>query len=905
MSFRSTGLLFALLVGMLWLFGLVVAAKKHAVDESFIVPTLQADSEVDVDSVTIERRVKGKEPVEYRFARDKDVWRFSQPGIKQNVRVETFRIDNMIRQVKSARKSDEAGVSDDLAKRGLDPPAAIVTLRGTSKSPAKKGKELEWKFNIGTETPDGILVYVNSSDRPKRVLAVSKSSIDSLLFVDPNELRSRRVFEFTDVSAKRIDLKEGGAELILKKSDDGSWRFEKPNFGFADFEGPTPPKESPLPGKQAEGGVKGLLAAISGVRIEEGDFLPLGETNLANYGLEEGKEALRIQVGTQEEKKEIANETLVIGFRAKEKGRVFARLLGDPGIFKLDAKFLDPIQQALKNPGKLRSLDVTSVDPKKVDVVTLRQGKDEVKLFHPEGKPWEVQDGTEKAKKANEKAVQALLDAIQGKRDIQKFFDDGDGKKLDADLGLENPALDVSLYVESLDKDKKEPEKEDAKEKDAKEKKAEKKEEGPQLKKDAKAAVVLSFGKEDKDSVNVKRVLADGTVSRFTVPKTMLEKVLPGDLHLAYLDSAMPELAANEVEHVELARGKDKLELEKGKGDKANRWQFKGTQDSADSGKTMSIINLLAELQVKRWLKKVAAGDDLDKYGLKTPAVTLTVNIKKARLLPAGNASLVGLLAAPGDLSLLAASATVAANHQADKGDAVVLKLGKETDQDKDKPAVFAQRSDKDLLFLVPADLAKFLRETDLRDRTGFLIGQSVVTSTLVALAAAEPALALLAGSPLVTNQVHSFDVASVKEVKLAVRTPDELRNFAFQRDSQSKEKDWQDKTGLQEFTLDSAKVNQWLEQLAKLKAARWVSLGGAPKTEQKLSAKEAALRIELIFDDGKTLTLTAGALFENQGYFTQTSAWPDVIFYLPASVVNPVLRGPANFAKGRTATES
>ncbi len=914
MNFRSTGLLFGLLMGMLWLFGLMLAYKKTAVDESFILPTLQkAPPDTVMETLTITRKAGGQAE-EIQFAQAKEIWSFKQPGAKNAVRVESFRITKMINQLKEARKYEDAGVSDNLTLYELDRPATVVTLRGTI--PGPKDETKEWKLNIGKESGDKILVYVNSSDRSNRVFAVAKSSIDSLFFQDPNHLRSRQIFEFTEASVKNIDLKEGAAELQLKKGDDGLWRFKKPPYGLADFEGPAPPKELPPNIKLPEGGVKGLLAAIGSMRVDsEDDFVPSSNVDLANFGLEEGKETLRIQIGSGAgDKKELSTETLFIGLRAKEKGRnqVFARLLGDLGVFKLNAKILEPIQNALKEPGKLRSLDVTNVDAKKVDVVSLRQGKDEVKLLHPEGKPWEIQDGAEKPKKANDKAVQALLEAVQGKGDIQKFFDEGDAKKLDAELGLENPALEVSLFVDSLDKekkdadkDKKEPEKNDAKEKDGKDQKTEKKDEGPRLKKDAKAAVVLSFGKEDKDSVNVKRVLADGTVSRFTVPKTLVEKVLPGDLHLAYLDTALPEVATHEVERLELARGKDKIEVEKGWGEKANRWQFKGTQDPADAGKTTTMIQNLLGLQAKKWLKKIAAGEDLDKYGLKTPALRVALNLKKDRLQPAGTASLLGLLAAPGDLRFLGASATVAANQQADKGETVVLKLGKETDQDKDKPGVFAQRSDKDLLFLVPADLVKYLREADLRDRSGFLIGQPLVTAGVVGLAAAEPSSGLLAGSPLVTTQVHGFDAAKVKEIKLAVRTPDELRIFAFQRDPQAKDKAWQDKSGLQEFTLDSAKVNQWLEQLGKLKAERWVSLGGAPKTEQKLSAKDAALRIELVFDDGKTLNLTVGAPFENQGYFAQTSAWPDAIFYLPASWVSPLQRGPAYFAKERVTAES
>ena len=62
MSFRSTTFLFGLLLGMLWLFGLTVAHKKTAVDASFLMRSLQANPLVVIDSITIARKVKDKEP---------------------------------------------------------------------------------------------------------------------------------------------------------------------------------------------------------------------------------------------------------------------------------------------------------------------------------------------------------------------------------------------------------------------------------------------------------------------------------------------------------------------------------------------------------------------------------------------------------------------------------------------------------------------------------------------------------------------------------------------------------------------------------------------------------------------------------------------------------------------------
>ena len=221
-----------------------------------------------------------------------------------------------------------------------------------------------------------------------------------MLFKDPNHLRARRLFEFSDSAAQTIDLKQVAAELDLKKGEDTNWRFEKPAYGFADFEGPPAAKDLPPGAKAPEGGVKGLLAAIGTIRVDsDDDFVPLSDTKLEEYGLEEGKEAMRIAVGTLKEKgdkKEVAREILVIGKGTQDKSQVYARLVGDQGIFKLNSKLLEPIKSVLQNPGPLRSLDVVSIDTKKVDAVIVDKKGVKATLLHPEGKAWEVEAGSGK-----------------------------------------------------------------------------------------------------------------------------------------------------------------------------------------------------------------------------------------------------------------------------------------------------------------------------------------------------------------------------------------------------------------------------------------------------------------------------------------------------------------------------
>ncbi len=69
------------------------------------------------------------------------------------------------------------------------------------------------------------------------------------------------------------------------------------------------------------------------------------------------------------------------------------------------------------------------------------------------------------------------------------------------------------------------------------------------------------------------------------------------------------------------------------------------------------------------------------------------------------------------------------------------------------------------------------------------------------------------------------------------------------------------------------------------------------------MSPKEASLIIELGLEGGETITLTVGALFERVGYFAQSSVWPEAVFFLAGTKVEPLLRGVGYFAKERVAS--
>ncbi len=904
MNFRITTLYFGILLTMLWVFGLMIAQKKTSADRSFIVPSLQLP-DIKIDKVQVKKA--GKDSPEIEFVQISDNW-FLKAG-KQQVRVENFRINQIISQIKDAKHEETTDVSKDLKQYGLDQPQLTVTLSGK-----RRDDEKEWKFFVGKDSVDKTLVYVTSSDRQDKAFAVPKRSIENLLFKDPNYLRSKRVFDYTETAVTSIQLQKGGKEVELKRGENNLWSFVKPPLGFAGFDAQVEEKkEEKFPAKQAEAisGVKNLLSAISAIRVEEDDdFVPLGK-EADTYGLETDKANFRIDINTTNDKKEV-KETLLIGDKVPNRTGDFyyARLASDDGVMQIDGKWLAPIDKAVQDPGKIRSLDVAVFETKNVDFIVLKQGKTEIKFFKPENETaWQMYVNGEK-KTPDEKAVTQLLEQVHGKKAIVGFDDiaEADVKKRETEWGLDTPTVEVAVYLSAIEKDKKDEKKEDEDKKDAKKEEI-KKESMPVLKKDAKAVITLAIGKTDKELIHVRRTLEDGTVSRFTVKKEFAEKIAPPEgIALAYLDTSLPITSRDDIVSLELVRttekGTEKQELQRRFVDEKGVWSIKDSLDPtgfqlAENKLAERLASSVATMQAKKWLRKITDKDDLDKYGLKNPVAIATLTVKKHPVKANVAASVMGLLGGGFDPGLLATVAALSA-YQADKGEVVTIKFGKETDQDKDKPAVFAQHSGSDLLFLADVKLLKEIKEADLHDRTFMLNAHAKMAASYLANAAGDPLGLLLLASPQISGTIHRLDADKVKEIRLSVRTPFELRSFGFTRNA--KDKTWKEAASLQEFNLDSDKVNQLVKDLCKLHTDRFVAFAGGARSEYKLRAKEASVKIELVLDNDKTVTLTIGTNFQNHGYFANSSLWPETVFFLPSTMVEPLLRGVAHFGKERVA---
>src|ERR1043166_2394984 len=387
MNFRITTLFFALLLTMLWAFGYMIAHKKSATDPGFIMLKLNKPDAKDINHVQITRTEKGEDPVETDFSMIGERWFLNQKD--QKVKVLGVRVEDIVKNVKSAKHDETADVSKDAKHYGLDKPRLVVKITGKY-----KGDDETWELRVGNESQG--VVYVQTPERGDKVFAVSKKTIDNLFFKDANTLRDKRLFDYADAAVTSITAKMGTKELDLQKRGE-RWYFENPKLGLVGFESEQeepkdPHKKQPF-AQPAIGGVKGLLKSIKEVRVEDEttDFVPLGKAPSA-YGLD--KPTMRIEVSTKTEGKDAkkSSETLVVGGEAGQVGRIkywYAQLEGengDNGVSKMSDTWLNPVRKAINEPEKLRSLDIADFEVAKVDAFTIKRDSVETPFFKLEEK---------------------------------------------------------------------------------------------------------------------------------------------------------------------------------------------------------------------------------------------------------------------------------------------------------------------------------------------------------------------------------------------------------------------------------------------------------------------------------------------------------------------------------------
>jgi hypothetical protein len=846
MNFKTTYILFGVLVAMLGLFLLTqLRGKKPGEKTDYVLPSLQAAKVTSQDINTVEIDLHRPQADKLVFVRTQTGWELQHP----KVRADSSTLNQVINQLLRASREEQADMTAGLSQYGLETPTASITLHATG--------DREWTINVGNASTgkENALVYVTSSDLRDTPMAVRRMQFDTVIkdidakgavtFKGVNDYRAKSLLAESAFDITSVKLQEPKHELVaLDKTSEGRWRFDKPPFGDADYEG-EPSIGTPAPDNPKITGVQGLLQAIADLRVEnDQDFGPTGasDSDLAAKGLERGKERLRIEVKRQpgfgEEKKEPVQDALLIGNKADDKGdKFYARLEGENNIEKVPAKKVEAILRIVEDPSALRNRDLLQIETAKVDAIDLKPGDRETIKLRKTGEPaeWKLYD-TGTPQKAEDSAVQDLLNALTVKRLIKEF---PDAKKTDADLGLDRPSAIVSLWVEGIKKEeKKEEEKKDERAKDEKKEsknvekkdaKAEAKKEekkpattGPALK-DEKPTVKLIFGKRDRDLVYVRRE-AGIDVVRATVPANLLDKASEG--RLAFLERKLPTFASNKaVSKLVLARGSETVEAERVKDE---NWKLNQPKElagrAADAGKVDRLLADLHDLQAQKLVAEKPSDSELDRLGLKTPAVKVTLTEDKADK----------------------------------KKEEFTYQFGRETD---DKSGTYARLGNRDLVFVVNKGVVDAL-PGDFQEPT-----------------------------------VFNFDVAKVKGMKLAGWQDVVGSPFVLELERKTSQ-EWTAKSP-PGFAANSAQAESFMAGLAHLKAERFIDHKGAAKPEYKLDLKDGALEVYVTVEGEKEpLGLTVGGPSGTDGYYAKSTKLPNTIFVVAKGLFESAKSKPAHFKK-------
>lgn len=653
MNFKTTYILFGVLVGVVLLFLLVTLYKPAVTEEtdyvfpSFTKDNIQADA---IERVEIDRLKPTQEKVV--LVRKGKQWWFEQP----KVRADNSEVNLLVSQLRSLAVEKKADLTQKLSDWELDSPRVVVTLIGP------EGRE--WVLRIGRESSGGddALAYVTSSDRQdgREVLDVRRRTIEPVLkefkALREKDLLTGGVVDFRsavqDFHLHGPEGKEMAFRRVAGKDDD--WRFLKPDYGLAETEGERVPAGERV--EQRLTGINGLLSTIGSLRVpEDSDFVDDSGKDFAKYGLEADKAPLRIQltrkVSGDPAEKDTQSYTLLVGHAdesSKEKDkptRYFARLADEDAVVRVPAKEVEAILDALDKPETFRNRDLARIDTNKVDAIDIDLGERGKLKFRKLGSSWKLYEPGQ-VRDVDSASVSQLLNSLSAPRQVVAFPD-----KKDAELGLDKPAAVVSIWQEGIVSEEKKPKsdepnkaeaKDEKKDADAKKEKKDDPTAEPKLK--PEPSLRLVFGRVDqvdgKEVAYVRREVpgadpkAPLDVARLAVPKLRLDDVSRG--RLAYLDRKLPAFTGEVVKLVlagpdgtwEVARPTPADDKKRPAG-----WTvvqpkaFAGRE--ADSQKIDQVLDSLRDLRAVKLVSEKASDSDLERFGLLKPRYRATVVVQK------------------------------------------------------------------------------------------------------------------------------------------------------------------------------------------------------------------------------------------------------------------------------------
>jgi hypothetical protein len=833
----------AILLGSIFVLGAVLLVmsfldnKTPAADQ--LAEELVAVKPAAVDTVVFER--EGGAVLKLVKEKDKNRWNIVEP-IK--AKADSNTVTQLVESLIKAKPTTFAGLSSDPAYHGLQPPGLHVTLKSGEKSSTINFG------NVDIGGTDGI-VFVTTSARPKRPMAVARGMVESL-FRDPgktgkavdlakwvNDFRVKSVFPVDtrsggdDVDA--VTLTHKGSVLSLERSGQG-WRFLVPqNWGSADPVGDI----SATPGTFS--GVNRLVGTLTNMQaLNASDFVdnPTPQ-QLTEYGLDD-KNPDRIKVELRNRDGE--STTVFIGKKdavaapappgfAPQTNKWWVKIEGQAGIIRANSGDLSGLIGVIANPDPLRDRALLSFDRARIDGLDLANGALKLrKTGSGPGASWKMFGNPAAGDPTPASGVDKILDVLTEKR-IVKSFPTGDPAKF-------QNGVTVRIWADGFEPNtdpKADP-------------KAEPKEKGK--------PVTLTFGVPEGDSINVRRVAQDEkTTDYFLVPQKVKvgSAIEPVDLmatvkktRLELLNPALRTFAstmANRLTVTGVANYELALDEKPDPSTNTAAWRFVKPENRkgqpADEGAVKDMITLLATQQ--------------------TVSEFIDENPDPAKLADYGLGPVPGKTPMPGDPPAPRLKVVVGLK---DAGDPTDKERVYEFGNARDANFVYARQAGRKEVFTLPKYLFDKFANTDLRDRLLF-----------------------------------RFDPAQAKGITFKGWKGGGF--FVELQFEKNKDGVWTATKAPGGFTVDPDKVNKFLFELSKTRVKEFVK--GPPTGEMGFGDEKESWNMHLKINNQPDIILDIWKLTpDGESYFAGVSlpGEPLVVVKLDAKTFKPYKESSGAFAK-------
>ncbi|MGF1577984.1 MAG: DUF4340 domain-containing protein [Gemmataceae bacterium] len=788
MNLQRTLILFAVLIAMLWIFGIIVESRKGAAESEYLFPKLQK-LQPKITSVDLET-----EDGTFQFRKQEDgAWTLTEPDGDVQYRVSETKIDQLIYQVRNATKADDTDFTQNRSTEKLDEPPVIVTLESEDNS---------WTLKLGRRSGDEKYVAVLSSERPNRIYVMEISNIDEALTEDMKTFRDTTLLDVTSKNARTLSIaKRGGKEFVVEYDVvEDLWRFQRPkNFGVADVAGDTKDKKN-------RPGLSSLIDAVGNIRVAAAKDFVNTKTSILAPGKEELKITTEYKEGKGFDQKKTVTRTLLIS--PDVKGKRYVRLVGDDYLAQVSSDVVEKLLEAVDDPEMYRSRDLVFPTPVKAKGLEIADGRgNTVRLLKPDTDWMLIPKDTKDAVTADAKVVNDLLEVLHGDNKIKQFLS---AKAKDAALGLDNPKQlpKVDFYFDGVAGDAKNP-KLTAKEPD----------------------VSLLFSLKQGDVVYVKRTRG-AEVDRFAYPASILEELKLDQGYLGFLKRELPPLTESNVAKITIERSGGSVILES----ETMGWKMIQPKNlpkrGPDNFQVTELIRTLSKLEVVDWLAQVNKDTKLSQYGLDSPSLAVTIELKA---------------------------------KDKEKPETVVYKFGRP--RPSGKKGVPALVSSRDTVFLAKTSTYDDLRTLELRDRTVMGIETDKIREVVIS--------GWVQGGLHRLMKVSRPGPSASWNAKLKVAPQDQLATISF--------------FPLKKF--DATKLDGFLGNIGGMKAKRFLDESGGLRRDQKKDG-EYALSVEIKLEKNKAgkepiYTLHLGRMNDQEtGYFAELVTNPNSINPLPGVVL-------------------